>query len=360
MRYLGIVEGFYGRCWSWQARQAYPEFMQAAGLNAYIYAPKSDDRLRHCWRELWPSSDLDALKSCAAGFQRLGIRFGVGLSPLGLTASEPDAHALSALDSKLEQIDALGCDLICVLFDDMPSDGSVMARRQLRVLDYVRSRLAVQRYIICPSYYTTDPVLEKLFGPRPQHYWSELASGLDDEVDYFWTGEQVCSKHYSEDNLQYIGEQFRKPPVIWDNYPVNDGEKLSRYLNIRPPLERRDSGLLLHCSSGLFANPMNQAFLSQLPLATLALQYADEHSTAADIEAQWLAFMQRTLGTELAAHIQEDSAVFQTRGLDNLSVSEKHALCEKYRRYEHETVLAKEIVDWLEEKYRFDPACLTG
>ena len=384
MRYLGIIEGFYGTSWSWAARRDYPQFMTSVGLNAYIYAPKSDAKLRARWAEPWTNNEMDALKQCARDFQRQGMVFGLGLSPVGLcdaTDSGMDAkaaqNALAQLDNKLDQIADISTDLLCILFDDVPSSGEQMASLQLALCDRIRLKAKAERIIVCPSYYTTDPILEKLFGPRPSDYWQTLGNGLDADIDFFWTGEQVCSATYSKDNLELITEQLQRPPVLWDNYPVNDGQKLSRHLH----LKAFDSPVFLsQLTAGHFANPMNQAYLSQLPLATLAFQYAQTASQSVSLDGQgafegatkgatkgaikkqvntyWQQFAQQQMGDALAADILADIERFQVQGLDSISISEKALLIKKYSCYS--SVYAAEIVGWLEEQYRFDPACLTG
>jgi len=47
----GVIEGFYGRTWSWPTRHTMIEFFQQQQLNTYIYAPKADRQLRKAWRE---------------------------------------------------------------------------------------------------------------------------------------------------------------------------------------------------------------------------------------------------------------------------------------------------------------------
>lgn len=369
MRYLGIIEGFYGTSWSRAARRDYPQFMADVGLNAYIYAPKSDAKLRANWSEPWSDIELSALQQCAADFQQRGLAFGIGISPIGLCdAAQGDSgtkarqNALAQLDHKLDQITSISTDLLCILFDDVPSSGDQMASMQLALCERIRARAKAKKFIVCPSYYTTDPVLEKLFGPMPTDYWRALGSGLDSDVDFFWTGEQVCSATYSEDNLQLIAEQFQRPPVLWDNYPVNDGAKLSRHLHLKA---FGGQPFLKKLTAGHFANPMNQAYLSQLPLATLAFQYAQmstdivgHQNASGAVDTYWRQFAKQQMGESFAADLLADVEQFQTQGLDNISISDKTLLIKKYSGYA--SVYAEEVVAWLEEQYRFDPACLTG
>ena len=55
MQYIsGIVEGFYGRQWSAQARLDYADYLVEQGLNSYLYCPKGDALLRKQWQQDWP------------------------------------------------------------------------------------------------------------------------------------------------------------------------------------------------------------------------------------------------------------------------------------------------------------------
>ena len=369
MRYLGIIEGFYGTSWSCAARQDYPQFMADVGLNAYIYAPKSDSKLRANWSEPWSDAEISALQQCAADFQQRGLAFGIGISPIGLCdAAQADSvtkarqNALAQLDHKLDQIASISTDLLCILFDDVPSSGDQMASMQLALCERIRARAKAKKVIVCPSYYTTDPILETLFGPMPADYWRALGSGLDSDVDFFWTGEQVCSASYSEENLHLIAEQLQRPPVLWDNYPVNDGAKLSRHLHLKA---FGCQPFLKKLTAGHFANPMNQAYLSQLPLATLAFQYAQmstditgHKNVSGAVDTYCRQFAKQQMGESFAADLLADVEQFQTQGLDNISMSDKALLIKKYSGYS--SVYAEEVVAWLKEQYRFDPACLTG
>ena len=342
--------------------------MADENLSAYIYAPKSDIKLRHAWFEPWTDEELLALQLLAKDFEAKGLAFGIGLSPIGLAAlnasSQAAAKSYSQLDGKLAQIQSISPDLLCILFDDMPSLGDEMARQQLRIVDHIIGKAVADRYIVCPSYYSTDPILEKLFGPRPKTYWRDLGQALPAEIGYFWTGEQVCSEDFREDNLHYIADQLGRLPVIWDNYPVNDGAKLSRFLHLQP-FKGRSS--LIDMSAGHFANPMNQPYLSQLPLASLARLYpwldapdtglalhADEKS----VELLWQKDAERLFGSALGHSVLKDASIFSTQGLDELSAKEKQVLVNRYSNFN--SVYASELVDWLTEQYVFDPECLTG
>ena len=79
----GVIEGFYGRPWSWDARTDYATFLARQGFDFFVYAPKSDARLRKAWREDWPADDWRALERLRAAYRERGVAFGIGLTPYG-------------------------------------------------------------------------------------------------------------------------------------------------------------------------------------------------------------------------------------------------------------------------------------
>ena len=353
--YLGGIEGFYGRSWSLHDRLAVIESIASMAYCAYVYAPKSDRKLRSDWRSCWDDDELSKLHQIAAHCQQHNIAFGVGLSPLGL-------HDLStvkerqALQDKLAQIQQLNPDVLCILFDDMSAVGDDLANTQLAIVEFVSNYFGEIKIIVCPSYYSTDSVLEKVFGSVPKNYWKTLGKGLDSRIDFFWTGEQVCSKSFSRANLDFIASEFQREAVLWDNYPVNDGERLSQFLNLMP-FEGREPWLSRY-TAGHFANPMNQPYLSLPPLATLPIVYtvkdsAKRQDAAVSVWEDYLAGH----AADCAQALITDAQVFQQQGLNGLSVSDKNKMLGRYREFS--SPYANEVVEWLSGRYQFDPACLT-
>ena len=53
----GVIEGFYGRPWSWDQRKDLFRTMRQFGMNAYMYAPKDDLKHRAHWREPYTESE---------------------------------------------------------------------------------------------------------------------------------------------------------------------------------------------------------------------------------------------------------------------------------------------------------------
>lgn len=353
LRKPGLIEAFYGRMWTGAERLAVLGQLAQIGFDHYIYAPKGDPSLRKGWREPFAESALQDLAALLACGRRNGMAVGIGLTPHGLQSLSARGER-EALRHKAGEIAALKIDQLYILFDDLPASGRDMAREQLRVVDLLLEHSGVDSAVVCPSFYSSDPVLEKVFGPRPRDYWQQLGQGLDQGVGLCWTGEQVCSEHYSRDNLSFIAEAYRRRPVLWDNYPVNDGEKLCKRLRLNPFSERQL--WLADYTAAHLANPMNQPMLSLLPLASLPAVYAGGAAATENLPEAWATGREGVCG-ELLACLAEDADAFQHRGLDGFSADERRQFIARYQAFSEPH--AREVVDWLEGAYAFDPACLT-
>ena len=173
----GVIEGFYGRAWSWDARAAIVDFLQREQFNSYVYAPKSDRQLRRAWREQHDPDEFDNLLALREHCRQRGIQFGIGFSPWGLQ-SEYSAADRTQLKQKLQQLNHLDCDVLCILFDDMPGAIEGLAQRQAAIVADIASFSNARRFAMCPTYYSFDPQLEKLFGAMPADYLQTLGKLL--------------------------------------------------------------------------------------------------------------------------------------------------------------------------------------
>ncbi len=342
----GVVEGFYGRCWTWEERRSSVNFLRENGLNTYIYAPKADTFLRRDWDQPWSEQDFEALLGLGEHCRNRGVRWGIGLSPLEAYIDYGPA-TLQRLRPKLAAIEQLRPDILCILFDDMRGDVPDLAALQARMVADIAACSSAARVIFCPTYYSDDPVLERVFGAMPGNYWQQLGRELDQSIDFFWTGEKVCSERFSRDTLAAISVAMQRAPVLWDNYPVNDGEKMSRRLNLRPFCNRPED--MPSWCRGHLANPMNQARLSRIALCTMP----GCRSPATGFEQA----VARQAPGALASLLARDLGLFNDEGLDAIDKAHQRRLVSEYGTFEHP--IATEVLGWLQGEYRFDPACLT-
>ena len=181
---LGIIEGFYGRPWSWEEREETIAFLAPHGYRFYIYAPKADPYLRRRWQEDHPDEFQERLSTLASRTKEAGVRFGIGLTPYELH-NRFDEAAREALDRKIAFFNSIGVQDLGILFDDMRGDLPDLAERQVRIVDWIVERFAGDRVIVCPSYYSDDPVLDRVFGARPPGYLERLGELLDPRLHVF-------------------------------------------------------------------------------------------------------------------------------------------------------------------------------
>jgi hypothetical protein len=349
----GVIEGFFGKPWDWEMRCNYAQFLKDIDYGFYIYAPKADSNLRRNWRQDWPQDELEKLIHLGGIYHQAGLKWGIGFSPFEIYLNY-DSVAIKDLEQKIHYFNHLNLDIFAVLFDDMKGDTDEISKIQVDIVHRIAEISNAETFIICPTYYTDDPILDKLFGQRPDNYLQTLGKELDPTIDVFWTGPQVCSKSYPESHLKEVGERLGRRPFIWDNYPVNDGAKLSLYLHLKA-FENRPFQMS-ELVSGHAVNPMNQPHLSQIPLMTLTMSYQRENNYSpadAFVEA-----VEKLCPAELAHALVEDVSLFQEHGLDQLSTDVKQSLIEKYKNFD--SPYGREIVQWLNGEYAFSPECLTG
>ena len=337
---VGIVEGFYGTPWSDGDRVHAAQRLQSLGGKFYIYAPKGDPFLRKRWTEAMPRANADALQRFGKTLEAHSLEFGVGLSPYELYRSF-DHQTKKTLETKLEEIQALGVKHLALLFDDMRGDLPDLAKLQIEIIRFVQAWGGFKTLSFCPTYYTVDPILDKVFGQRPEGYLEEIGQEIDPSVHFYWTGEKVCSTEYPSEHLAQVTKWLGRKPLLWDNYPVNDGQRMCKFLHLREMTGRPSR--LNDELSGHAINPMNQAYLSWIPIRTLFQAYANE-------PLNWLQAATDELGPEFARVLQGDSRLFQESGLESFDEAQKKQLAEKYTQFDHPA--AKEILKWLNGDYQ--------
>ncbi len=340
---LGLIEGFFGRPWSWRERAETIAFLAPHGYRFYLYAPKADAYLRRQWQAPHPDAEMEKLAQLSAHCRSLGVRFGIGLSPFELHLA-PGRDWRDALARKLAFLDAVRPDDLAILFDDMRGDVPDLAQRQAAIVSFAADRTRATRIICCPSYYSDDPVLDSAFGARPAGYLHQLGRLLDPAVEVFWTGPEVCARELTPGHLARVAEDLGRKPFLWDNYPVNDGARMSQHLHLRA-FTGRPAAIGRHISAhGI--NPALQSVLTRIPALTLAENYrrGDQYDYSAAFA--WAA--EQVLGQTLARKLQGDILALQDRGLDRLG-PRRAVLRERYAAIPHPG--AQEVAAWLDGQW---------
>lgn len=349
---LGVIEGFYGEPWSWGERTDYAGFLRKHGFSFYIYAPKGDPYLRRKWREPYPKAIEEKLTKLAGQCHSAGIEFGVGFSPHEVYLSDFSLETKKHLQARLDLFNRLRVNKLGILMDDMKGDVENLAEKQIEIVNWMAARTSAKQIVFCPTYYSDDPVLEKLFGKMPEGYLAKLGKAMDPKVSMFWTGELVCSKAYTPEHLSGAAGRLGRKPFLWDNYPVNDGARMCKFLHLRAVTGR--PGTMGEHLAAHAVNPMNQAALSKIVLLTLKASY--EKGAAYDPDKAFKKAAGMVTCHDMAELLVRDLPVFMDKGLDGLTDEEKRVLKEDYAPFleerENDTAqAAREITDWLSGRY---------
>ncbi len=340
---LGIIEGYFGRCWSWQDRAKVVDILAPTGYSFFHYAPKIDAKLRKNWAELHDAQESEALTRFAAHCRKRRVRFGVGLTPYGAHL-DFNATVKAQLKAKLVHLDTLGIVDLAILFDDMRGDYADLAERQAEITAFCISHSKASRFFMCPSYYSNDSVLDRVFGARPERYLENLGKLLDPEVAVYWTGEEVCSPEFSQGHLRTVSETLGRKIALWDNYPVNDGPRMSNFLHLRAFTGRptRIGSYVSYHS----VNPALQPILGCIPALSLPVRYRQGANYS--YGDAFMAAATAVAGAELAAMLQADMLSFQDSGLERIA-ERIPKLRARYAAVDHP--VAVEVVDWLDGGY---------
>ncbi len=350
---IGIIEGFYGKTWSHADRLDYADFLSTEGFSHYIYAPKADAFLRKEWRKPLPAENIDALTELSGVYREKGLAFGVGLSPYEIYL-DWGTDERSNLKRSISSLNEANLDVLAILYDDMRGDVPGLAQLQSDIVSFAAELSTAKRVLMCPTYYSYDPVLERVFGKMPENYLSDLGRLMDPRVEIYWTGRKVVSGDYGVEHLEEVAALLRRKPHIWDNYPVNDSEKMSPFLHLRPVANR--GAHLKKVTSGWTANPMNQPHLSKIPLRSLSTSLSG--SAEADDSLEFARHAAAVCSDDIARSLKEDLVYFQDVGLKELSDQDRQMLTARYANWKGQPI-ADEVLAWLNGQYEFDPACLT-
>ena len=270
----GVIEGFYGPPWSQAERFTLFDWMQAWGLNTYLYAPKDDLKHRALWREPYTATEAEALGELISACRKRALRFIYAVSP-GLDIRFSEAVELDRLKARCEQMLALGCEHFALLFDDIPDRmreadherfGSFAAAQCAvanAVCRWVCERRPAARFLFCPTVYCGWMAVRQLGGAG---YLETVGRELLPEIDVFWTGPDIISREMTVAHIEDLAGTLRRQPLIWDNLHANDYDDRRFYVG---PYAGRPAELRGKVS-GILSNPNTEFPLNFVPLRTFA------------------------------------------------------------------------------------------
>lgn len=337
---LGMIEARFGRVWNEVERNHVVQTLAKAGYAFYHYGPKGDHALRRDWQSAHNPGQTRQLVALSQQVRAAGMRFGIALTPVGATHPFDD-DARRILARRVAELDAIGIDDLGILFDDLRGDLPTLAERQAEVVNFCAGKTAASRVFMCPTYYSDDRLLDIVFGQRPPGYLRDLGRLLDPAISVWWTGEEVCARAIGPAHVARVATALGRRVSLWDNYPVNDGERMSRMLHLRA-FTGRSADVADHVAAHAI-NPAIQAHLTCIPALTLPMLYAQGPSYA--YGEAFLAAARQLLGDELAGMVRDDLLPLQDVGRENLA-DRAIRLRERYAAFDHPA--AAEIVRWLD------------
>ena len=342
---IGIVEGFFGPEWLWASRHQFCEALPSYGGSFYIYAPKRDTFLRKNWTQKHTTETWNELKRLSQKCHENNIAFGVGLSPFELYANWSQ-RTKQLLHDKLTLLHELDIQYLGLFFDDMKSAPD-LAERQLEIVDYVR-RITDTAILFCPTYYTHDPILDKVFGPRPPDYLEKIGH-LPTGIQVLWTGSKVIPSSITATELDDVSKVLQRKAFVWDNYFANDGPKQCKFLKLRP-LEGRSPEAFKRAAGWAF-NLMNQPCCSEIVFASaVEVLMGNERSVDSFYRAA-----AHIAGPQFEFLLKQDGTFLTEVGLDAIQLDKKKDILTALGK----SRFSQELSDWFDGKYVVGQECLT-
>ncbi len=223
----GIIEGYYGKPYTWEERFDVVDFASKHKMNAYFYAPKDDRYHRDLWRESYPADQLKKVEELKRYADERDVMFYYCLSP-GADFRYTCEGDYEVLLKKFREVEALGVEEFAILFDDISGKlteedktrFSTCGEAHAYVANWLNGRLRRKhKLIICPTDY---------FQNFDTPYREELRKYLDRDIQVIWTGYNVIAEAIPERDCRIATENFERELVLWDNYPVNDYKPYGR------------------------------------------------------------------------------------------------------------------------------------
>ena len=289
----GVIEGFYGKEWTFEERADLMNFCRQNNLNAYIYAPKDDPYHRNKWRKPYPASQIAELKNLVEIANANGVRFIFAISP-GLDLNYKGKKADEDLKILMRKIDAvynIGVRNFAIFFDDLKDNKGNHhedGKKQAEFLNKLQDKLVARYGDVAPlitvptEYYGLDMVNGR---GKVKKYTEDFSANLDKNIIVLYTGEGVVCDGISEEDFQAARKIYGRDLGIWWNYPVNDYTLTDNgNRNAKLALGAIEK-LPTQNVQAIFFNPMSQYQLSKIALTTGA-DYANAPESY-DAEISW-------------------------------------------------------------------------
>ena len=272
---LGVIEGFYGKPWTFEQRKRLFNREKDFGFKYFMYAPKDEAKHRRLWRELHDEIEIFYLKELISASSAQNIAFVYAISP-GLDMIYSSDQEIELLEQKLKQVYDIGCRDFALLFDDIDThfhcsldhkQFTSLAKAQVHVSNAMYKKFGTDcHFMFCPTEYCTSrafPTLEE------SEYLQTVGSDLNEAFHVLWTGDRVISDELLAKHIKPVRKILKRKPLIWENLNANDYDPRRVFLG---PYLGRDAELIDEVS-GILTNPNNQFELNYIPFLSLSLWF---------------------------------------------------------------------------------------
>ena len=214
MKFLGYIEGYYGRMLSWEERGRILSGLERHNLNSFFYCPKEDSFHRTNWKEFYSDDWMNQFKVFISMANKKNIKIIFGISPgLGFTHSTD----INLLINKIKSIQSIGIEHVAILFDDLFQNSSGVTHAE--IVNQCVDEFKTISFLTVPQEYSLSQAKPDILTSL---YLKDFNETLNPKVPIFWTGNQVVSKYSSVEDIQKWINVFKRPIIFWDNYYAND------------------------------------------------------------------------------------------------------------------------------------------
>ena len=324
MSFRGLIEGYYGKPWSWDEKAELLEFGSDFKMNKIVFAPKNDPYHTTKWKELYPDESVDpenniqnieiaaqTARKYKADLVWTAHCFGytdlANAGENGIRYKEGDENIpgsdINLLKAKFQQMYDAGVRTFGLLLDDCdygprtlnnpwpniynpnePLDEAVLKETTAIVnimADWCKEKGDCYDLIFCPAGYVTSWMQNGFGNYFKQAYPYQEISYYDinfrDNVQIITTGTGVFS-----DTNQRVADLFktagvssetgyaegeeRRSPLMWTNYPTVDNASALDF----GPIENFRTDLNPEDLSGMMSNPFQWAQFNKtvIPMVT--------------------------------------------------------------------------------------------
>lgn len=264
LKMRGMIEGYYGIPYSFQARMDIIEFGGRYKNNAFIYAPKDDPYHREKWFELYDAEKLEEIGKLANQGNKYKNYFVWTIAPFYQKTINLDNfdESIEKIIAKFEQLYNVGVRQFGVLGDDVGGlDPKIPVMMMNELSKWKNTKDDVRDFVYCPGAYN----LSKEFWDANEINAYERE--FPDDVHLFHTGRKVCAPIDKKDLEEYktkdSDDLVRKDPLFWLNFPVNDIDPDYRKLHLGK-MSMLDN--MVDNLYGALTNPMQEAYASLIAL----------------------------------------------------------------------------------------------